>query len=390
MTFQIPNALIGTALNDTLTGTAGTDLLYGLAGNDSLTAGAGDDWIWSGAGTNRIDAGDGNDWMVIDPLASNTQSGSWFQPANGIDGGTGYDTLIFSGNAADYHVVNIVGGTLQITDLTTGAQTQAIHVEHLQFADGDIFLSAPPAGWRFGTAAADVLSGTSAADTLMGQGGDDALSGGGGADSLDGGTGADRIQAGAGDDAVRLGAGDLSAAGGTGNDLLILTQAANVILSAADQTSGDSASVTGFEHVDASALTTGIAMTGSAAANLLIGGQGGDVIQGGKGADTLAGGLGGDTFVFTAQADSPTATPDQIADFTPGQDRIDLSLIDAVKGGGNDAFTFVGSAAFSAAGQLRYDAATGLLQGDVTGDGQADIAVILTGAPALALGDLIL
>ena len=258
MTLILPKILTGTAYADTLIGGSGTDYLYGLGGNDSLQAGAGDDWIASGAGTNRIDAGDGNDMIVIDPLASNTVSGSNFTPANGVDGGTGYDTLSFSGNVSNYHIVNIVGGYLQITDLTTGAQTLAVNVEHLSFADTDVFLTAPPVGMTYGTSAGEALTGTSAAEQIFGLQGNDTLSGGSGNDTLDGGTGADKVLGGAGNDRIVQDAGDTQLAGGSGNDTLALTSGVTVNLGAADQTAGDAAASTGFENVDASMLMTGI------------------------------------------------------------------------------------------------------------------------------------
>jgi Ca2+-binding RTX toxin-like protein len=231
--------------------------------------------------------------------------------------------MVFSGNAADYHIVQIVGGTLQITDLTTGAQTQAIGVEHLLFADTDVFLQPPPAGMLWGTALADALAGTSGAETLLGQAGDDTLSGGGGNDTLDGGSGADRL-------------------------------------------------------------------TGGAGANTLLGGQGDDVIRGGKGADALAGAGGADHFVYVSLAESGPAAADSIQGFVAGQDVIDLSAIDAIKGGGNDAFTFIGGAAFSAAGQLRYDATIGTLEADVTGDGLADLRIALDPGLTLQAQDFVL
>jgi hypothetical protein len=75
---------------------------------------------------------------------------------------------------------------------------------------------------------------------------------------------------------------------------------------------------------------------------------------------------------------------DRILDFEAGQDKIDLSLIDAISGmGGDQAFAFIGDAAFSnVAGQLRaaFDANANLwtVQGDIDGDGTADFQILLT------------
>ena len=85
---------------------------------------------------------------------------------------------------------------------------------------------------------------------------------------------------------------------------------------------------------------------------------------------------------------------DAIQDFSiADNDVINLSALDAISGGGNDAFTFIASAAFnSVAGELRYDntGAVGLLQGDTNGDGITDFEIALVGKPLLDAGDLIL
>jgi hypothetical protein len=93
---------------------------------------------------------------------------------------------------------------------------------------------------------------------------------------------------------------------------------------------------------------------------------------------------------------SPTGDPvtDVILDFHAAQDDIiDLSAIDARKGGGDNAFTFIGTAAFSGAkGQLRYqDPGDDLLvQGDTNGDGVADISLLLARLSPLGAGDFVL
>ena len=88
------------------------------------------------------------------------------------------------------------------------------------------------------------------------------------------------------------------------------------------------------------------------------------------------------------------ASRDHILDLTTG-DRIDLSRIDAnTLSGGNQAFTFIGSAAFSgtgaaSAGQLRAVNTAGddwLIQGDTNGDGVADMELLVTTADAHILG----
>ncbi|HTU09640.1 MAG TPA: M10 family metallopeptidase C-terminal domain-containing protein [Allosphingosinicella sp.] len=139
-------------------------------------------------------------------------------------------------------------------------------------------------------------------------------------------------------------------------------------------------------------------LNGFAGDDRLEGGAGNDRLLGGLGHDELFGGAGADIFVFTRAADSRTALrsdgrkslPDIIGDFASGEDRIDLSGIDAIAGNaGHDDFSFIGTAAFSGqAGELRYEVRGGLSQimADTNGDGAADFSLV-TSATALVAAD---
>jgi len=109
--------------------------------------------------------------------------------------------------------------------------------------------------------------------------------------------------------------------------------------------------------------------------NNLSGNAGDDVLNGFAGADTLSGGAGADTFQFTN-----VETGDTITDFESGTDSIDLYALGTL--------SFVGSDAFSStAGELRF--ANGKLEGDLDGDGIADLSITVNGDNVLAT-DLIL
>jgi Ca2+-binding RTX toxin-like protein len=98
-------------------------------------------------------------------------------------------------------------------------------------------------------------------------------------------------------------------------------------------------------------------LQGNAGNDTLLGGIGNDRMVGGTGNDTLSGGLGGDflvgdvgadVFRYTAIEESQAIVInganqlDQISDFTQGEDKIDLSLIDANPTlGGDQAFVFI-------------------------------------------------
>jgi Ca2+-binding RTX toxin-like protein len=131
------------------------------------------------------------------------------------------------------------------------------------------------------------------------------------------------------------------------------------------------------------------ALDGGNGADTLNGGIGDDILVGGRGADTLTGGAGADRFVFTSVAESTVAASDIITDFVHGEDRIDLSMIDAnVSVAGNQAF---GSANGSSGGGLaagevapntaRWDEVAGntIILADINGDYTADLRIVLSG-----------
>jgi len=189
-----------------------------------------------------------------------------------------------------------------------------------------------------GDGADNTLAGRGGQDRALGGDGDDRLFGRGGDDSLTGDSGNDRLWGGFGDDRL---------AGGSGRDVI-------------------------------------------------YGGAGNDRLTGGADTDWMAGGSGADVFCFGGGETSArqVGRHDVVADFTRGQDRIDLSAIDAVtETPQNDAFRFLGSAAFTdRAGELRYFQGSGglMLVGDTDGDGTGDFFLRLNGPGLLVATDLIL
>ncbi|MFL5260183.1 MAG: M10 family metallopeptidase C-terminal domain-containing protein [Hyphomicrobiales bacterium] len=142
-------------------------------------------------------------------------------------------------------------------------------------------------------------------------------------------------------------------------------------------------------------------ITGKAGSDFLLGGdgddlvngaQGDDLLRGQNGRDVLTGGPGADRFSYTKATDTlPCPLCDVITDFEPGKDKIDLRRIDARKGAGNQAFTFLGTKRFTGAGgELRYHQFGGItiVSGDIDGDKQPDIQVKLIGQFALSKSDL--
>lgn len=128
---------------------------------------------------------------------------------------------------------------------------------------------------------------------------------------------------------------------------------------------------------------------GGAGDDEVDGGADDDRLTGGLGADTQSGGLGADAFIFLALSDSTKKASgrDSILDFDSAEnDTIDLSAIDAKKGGGNQDFKFIKQQDFhDKKGELRYKLKNGdaLVEGDTNGDGKADFSIHIDGVSKL-------
>jgi hypothetical protein len=245
-----------------------------------------------------------------------------------------------------------------------------------------------------------VMTGTSGADLLTGGIETDHFFGRGGADTLDGGTGADRL------------------AGGAGNDTYIVRDAMCRIIDLANGGKDTVLASIDFrlpgnvEHLDLTGIAN-INGTGNALANIidgtsgnnrlaggggndtLDGGSGDDLLSGGAGADLMRGGSGADTYVYGSVMQSSPSGRDRIEGFSlSGGDIIDLHTIDARSDkAGNNAFTFIVTSAFSGtAGELRLAIGDGftLLNGDINGDGIAELSIRLQSETKLDVTDLVL
>lgn len=305
-----------------------------------------------------------------------------------------------------------------------------------------------------GTEQADVIDGLTGNDTIYGFAGGDVIDGLIGDDRLyansrtvwaDGAV--DTVLGGAGDDHIFGGYGDILN-GGTGFDLLYLDmslagegQNANFrslrILEALDLLTLNigATTLTGFQAVaeligsefadrvvvgnrdrigviadmgdgdDRLRATGGEDMLaggdgadllrGQSGKDVLVGGMGDDRLLGGRSTDTLTGGDGADAFVFAA-GDSPAARKraDIVTDFSADEgDRIVLAGIDAVEGGEDDSFSFIGSARFSGtAGELRFVQVGRdvFVSGDTDGDARADFSIMLDRVDGVTASDFAL
>lgn len=178
--------------------------------------------------------------------------------------------------------------------------------------------------------------------------GDDRVTGGELTDLLYGGQGGDTLEGGAGDDWLFGGRGDDHLEGGAGNDALIDPEGANRLMGGP-----------GSDHLEG--------------AGMLDGGEGGDVLIATADGTTLTGGPGADRFL------PPPRGSITLADFTPGEDRLDLSLLQTasraptleLRGAGDDATLVWGDLTVMMPG------ADGLTEADIINAGPR--RVVLTG-----------
>ena len=240
------------------------------------------------------------------------------------------------------------------------------------------------------------LHGDAGNDSLQGGAGDDLLDGGTGHDTLAGGPGHDRYVVDAAGDRVQ---GEAGFAQGGGIDTVeawvSYTLPGNVEVLRLMGSAGLSG--TGSAAPDALVGNTGAnVLSGGYGNDMLNGKEGVDALIGDHGADTLVGDTGNDTFVYLAVSDSRagTANRDFINGFVHGQDRIDLSAIDAnALTGTNDAFAFV-TGFTGAAGQVRaYTWGGGnfcLVEADRDGDRTADMQVFVNLTTFMTAADFVL
>lgn len=311
-------------------GTPGRDKVHGTEFADLITAFAGDDIIIALAGADTVAAGAGNDTVY-----ANSRTDWSDEAVDTVLGGAG-DDHIFGGYG---DVLN--GGTgfdLLSLDLSGSDHGVAVNFRPMTLASLGDAVTIRIDGTE--------LSGFQAVTDVRGSAGDDRI-----------------VIA----NQHRIGA-DVDAAGG--NDLVRAS-------TGADHLSGDA----GRDR-----------LLGLQGKDILDGGADDDRLIGGRATDVLTGGGGADKFFF-ADGDSPNsrAHADRITDFNHAEgDKIALRSIDAVAGGDDDRFSFIGTDRFTGtAGELRFVAIgdSTFITGDTDGDGHADFTIRLDGHQDLVRGD---
>ncbi len=369
--------LFGGSGNDTLAGAGGDDRLFGEAGDDRLTPGDGVDQLWGG---------DGNDIFVMERPADFGNSviavvGDFTKGQDRIDvSALGISSLAVLMNfVSDQALADGSTGTRILVRNQGTTVSLDFGVARSTLTAADFIFATDTAGrsltatWSnndlIGGRGNDTLSGSWGNDRLYGDDGDDRLSGGTGQDSLYGGAGNDVFVVGRptisdfspqmiGDFTKGQDRIDVSALGISNLALLLplITEwpvsnspgtvrlstvygdnyqqvefaAVRSLLTAADfifSTDQSARKQVGTDSADDLFGANGNdTLLGGRGNDRLFGDGGDDQLEGSWGSDTLVGGAGNDLFVL-GPASALSVSQDVIADFAPGQDRIDVSAL---------------------------------------------------------------
>jgi Ca2+-binding RTX toxin-like protein len=353
-------AFIGSSFNDSLLGASAAESLFGDSGDDTISGAGGHDWLDGGSGTDSLVGGEGNDTFFAAsdsgggfgggyPFPGPASSADTMLGGNGddlfivsssttlvIDGGTGHDTIEWSGSSgpvmptfyadgadgSENDALSFMGPpglfdnvtgieALRITGASPYIALSASIIEAMSDTDslaiyGSGAITFTDEGWTEGpvigsmrnftnglvTVAAsstlqvqgnvqmptdgnDVMVGTASANQLFGLGGNDTLNGLDGNDMLNGGSGADCMN------------------GGNGDDFFHVDNALDLVLEAGgggSDTVSTSVSFTMPNHVEQimiAAGVTGITITGSSGADIIIGNGLANNFNGGAGDDII-------------------------------------------------------------------------------------------------------
>ncbi len=302
----------GSSSANTITGGSGNDTIDGGGGADVISAGGGNDTVTYRGSETSIDGGSGTNTLVMnaaatvnlgnaDQTSSDSTTVSNFQNidasalsaalsltgssvANTITGGSGNDTIDGAGGAdviaagAGNDLVHYHGTEVSI-DGGVGTNTLILDVAAtVNLANADQTSSDSVNVTNFLNIDASALS---SAVSLTGSFLANTITGGSGNDTIDGNGGADIIVAGGGDDTVTYHGTETSIDGGVGgSDTLVLAASGGItavnfgVAAGSDQTIGDSVSVTNFDNLSASGISSAISVTGSSSANTITTGSG--------------------------------------------------------------------------------------------------------------------
>jgi Ca2+-binding RTX toxin-like protein len=404
-----------------LTGTDGDDNLTGSAQDDVLVAGDGEDRLTGGAGSDifALDTGAGQDTITDFDAEQDTIDLSLIPMLYTVDQVTIWNTA--TGAILDF------GGQRVTLDSADGETLDADNIR-IEFGPAHFAVTAVTDDTGGGDPGGGDPGGGGTGDP--GGTGGRPMQGTNGADRLSGTEENDSISALAGDDLIFASEGGDSISGGDGYDVVSFADAQERVLVDLQidvSTAGFArffvlGAAAGDTYDSIEGLIGGWAsdnLRGASGNDSLLGGGRSDRLYGRAGDDTLDGGIGADALYGNRGVDIMTGGPDEgrrdrfiyfnedetgvgagnrdiITDFVSGEDRIEISRIDAdTTIGRKQTFDFIGATAFSGtAGELRYQASfwdnRTIVQADTDGDGFADFEIELVGYMSLLRDDFLL
>jgi Ca2+-binding RTX toxin-like protein len=347
--------IIGSNLDDTITGAGGDDTLVGYSGNDILIGGLGNDSLDGRQGDDTLDGDAGDDFLDMG------------EGGGTASGGAGSDTLesTFSDRANGVNFNTAVLG-----------QASSIGGPNLVFSSINVY-------------------------NIDGSSHNDTITGGVGNDSLFGSSGDDTLIGKAGDDLIATGFGGGSAVGGAGMDTLnavFLDRVSGVdfrssTLGQASSSGGPTLIFSGFEVYDIYGSSYDDTITGGAGSDTIYGIEGDDTISGRGGDDSLSLGTGGGRANGGAGQDSLTA---DFSDLAIGVD-FNTAFAGQATSGGSPVLTFLNVESYNITGSDYKDTITGsdgidILDGGVGNDtlfglGGDDVLQMGTGGGLVDGGD---
>ena len=372
-------SIIGTAADNSLKGGKGADTIWGAAGNDTVSLGGGADVYVYESGNDLIQDYAVADKIS---LASATITGSSLSGSNVVLKTSGGNITVKSGKDKAITVIDASGSEttktypesssdslpagISVSGATLTAST-AFTGNKIDLADYASTVTKVNAAVLtrgvtiVGSAAKNSLKGGKGSDTIYGGGGNDTVSLGGGADVYVYSSGNDLIQDyTAGADKIKLVSTTITGSSLSGSNVVLKTSSGNLtlkngkgkavtvidasgnettktypesslpdgitvsgaVLTAGTTFTGNKIDLADYAStvtkVNASALSRGVSIVGTADDNSLKGGKGADTISGGAGNDSVSLGGGADVYVYSSGNDL-------IQDYTAGADKIKLA-----------------------------------------------------------------
>ncbi len=305
---------IGNALDNTINGNTGVNVIYGRGGQDTIHGNAGNDvlygdgdtdTIYGDAGNDTIFGGDGDDFTIEGNAGNDILYGG--NGDDGLVGGAGIDTFIGGLGNDTFDVTEVnekiteyigEGSDTIVTNLksfTLAPVTATQEIENLGLYGAAVI--------GIGNEINNRIGGNALNNTLSGMAGNDTISDLlGGNDTLDGGTGVDTMT------------------GGTGNDTYFVDNALDLVNEADLEGIADViyASVSYNMSVSAPGEIEYLTLTGSAITG--IGNDYGNTLRGNSSVNTLIGGLGADSYIVDNMSDVIIELAgDSVADILAGR-----------------------------------------------------------------------